>query len=168
VQAHSSPANLEAVGLKRNESMIAFFDLDLNRIAHSSHDYPWPSPGACARCGHPKVWGHGLVPTIIEGFDAALKIRRYRCPMCGCIIRLRPRGYFVRHQTEAKTIRRTLWHRLVIGRWPRGCIANRGRHWLCALKRNTLAVLGVTGLCDLMAAFDRLVELGRVPVARTV
>jgi len=148
--------------------MIAFFDLDLNQIARSSHDYPWPCPAACARCGHPKVWGHGLVPMIIIGFADALKIRRYRCPMCGCIIRLRPTGYFVRHQTATKMIRATLSHRLETGYWPGGCISNRGRHWLAALKRNALAVLGVSGLCDLMAAFDRLVELGRLPISRAV
>jgi hypothetical protein len=79
--------------------MIAFYDLDLNNIAQGSGDYPWPSPSACGRCGHLKFCGHGLVSTIIEGFAAALMIRRYRCPMCGCIIRLRPAGYFQRHQS---------------------------------------------------------------------
>ena len=148
--------------------MIAFFDLDLNRIAQSSHDYPWPRPDACGRCGHDKVWGHGLVYMIIEGFAAALKIRRYRCPMCGCIIRLRPKGYFIRHQSERAAIRRMLLHRLETGGWPIGCITNRARHWLAALKRNAMAVFGFEGLKDLMAAFDRLVELGRVPVSRTV
>jgi len=148
--------------------MIAFFDLDLNQIARCGPDYPWPCPCACGRCGHPKVWGHGLVLTIIEGFAKALKIRRYRCPMCGCIIRLRPKGYFRRHQTDTVTIRRTLSHRLDKGRWPTGCIANRARHWLRALKRNALAVCGLAGLDDLMAAFDRLTDLGRVPVSRAV
>lgn len=148
--------------------MIAYFPLDLNRIARCSHDYPWPCPYACGRCGHPKVWGHGLVPMIIEGFAAALKLRRYRCPMCGCIIRLRPKGYFRRHQTDTATIRRTLSHRLNRGCWPGGCVVNRARHWLCALKRNALALLGVPGLAALMTAFDRLIELGRVPVCRAI
>jgi hypothetical protein len=37
--------------------MIAFFELDLNRIARNSRDYPWPAPGGCGRCQHPKLWG---------------------------------------------------------------------------------------------------------------
>jgi hypothetical protein len=148
--------------------MIAFFDLDLNEIAQSSGDYPWPRPCCCGRCGHPKVWGHGLVAIIFEGFAAALKIRRYRCPMCGCIIRLRPKGYFKRHQSKTTTIYSTLSHRLTTGCWPAGCVANRSRHWLASLRRNALAVFGFPSLDDLMTAFDRLVELGRVPVSRAV
>jgi hypothetical protein len=148
--------------------MIAFFDLDLNHIAQGSGDYPWPCPSACARCGHRKVWGHGLVPIIIKGFAAALMIRRYRCPICGCIIRLRPRGYFKRHQSDTATIRRTLAHRLVSGRWPPGCGCSSARHWLRALKHQALAVLGVPALSDLIAAFDRLLDLGRVPVSRSI
>jgi hypothetical protein len=105
---------------------------------------------------------------IFEGFATALKIRRYRCPMCGCIIRLRPKGYFTRHQSQTTTIRHTLSHRLATGRWPTGCIANRARHWLASLRRNALAVFGVRALADLLTAFDRLVELGRVPVRRAV
>jgi hypothetical protein len=148
--------------------MIAFFDLDLNEIAKSSGDYPWPCPCACGRCGHPKVWGHGLVAMIFEGFATALKIRRYRCPMCGCIIRLRPTGYFTRHQSETTTICGTLSYRLATGRWPAGCVANRARHWLASLRRNALAVFGIPALADLMAAFERLIEMGRVPVSRAI
>jgi hypothetical protein len=148
--------------------MIAIFDLDLKQIARCGHVYAWPCPLACGRCGHPKVWGHGRVPVLFEGFAAALMIRRYRCPVCGCIIRLRPKGYFTRHQTETATIRRWLSERVTTGGWPAGCVANRARHWLGALKRQALALFGVPGLGDLMGAFDRLVGLGRVPIRRAV
>lgn len=93
---------------------------------------------------------------IIAGFLYALEMRRYRCPMCGGVIRLRPTGYFPRHQTDTETIRRTLSYRLKGKRWPRGCIASRARHWLRGLKRNAVAFFGLPGLDDLMAAFDRL------------
>ncbi len=148
--------------------MIAFFDLDLNQIAQGSRNYPWPCPGACGRCGHSRLWGHGLVAMLIEGFAAPLMIRRYRCPMCGCIIRLRPKGYFKRHQSSTAAIRHSLAHRLAVGRWPPGGSGSRARHWLRALKRRALAVLGVPALCDLIAAFDRLLGLGLVPVSRAV
>jgi hypothetical protein len=47
-------------------------------------------------------------------------------------------------------------------------VTSRARNWLRALKRQSLAVLGVPALADLIAAFDRLVNLGRVPVSRAV
>lgn len=105
---------------------------------------------------------------IFTGFIRALRLRRYRCPSCGCIIRLRPKGFFSRHQSAAATIRDTLFARLDTGYWPRGCVTSRARNWLRALKRQSLAVLGVPALADLIAAFDRLVNLGRVPVSRAV
>jgi hypothetical protein len=39
---------------------------------------------------------------------------------------------------------------------------------LRALKRQALAVLGVPALSDLIAAFDRLLDLGRIPVSRAI
>jgi hypothetical protein len=148
--------------------MIAFFDLDLNQIEANKRNYLWPRPRGCGRCGHDTVWGHGFVLMIITGFAKALSIRRYRCPKCGCIIRLRPKGYFMRHQTETAEIRRILVHRLSTGRWPVGCVTNRARHWLKALKRNVLAVFGLEMQSDPLAAFYRLINLGRVPVSRAV
>lgn len=148
--------------------MIAYFCLDLKRIADEDPGYCWPRPSSCARCGHPKTWGHGFVLMIFAGFTHALRIRRYRCPCCSCIIRLRPTGYFKGHQSATATIRDTLATRMGTGFWPRGCVTNRARHWLRALKRHALAVLGVPALADLMAAFDQLLDLGRVPVSRAI
>jgi hypothetical protein len=148
--------------------MIALFLLDLNKIAENGRDYAWPRPDNCPRCRHPRVWLHDFVQMIFDGFDQPLCIRRYRCPECGCIIRLRPKGFFARHQSDATTIRAALDHRLEKGRWPYGCIGSRARHWLAALKRNTVALFGLPALHDLMAAFDRLLSMGRVPVARAV
>ena len=148
--------------------MISFFDLDLKQIADDGRNYPWPRPSVCGQCGHPKVWGHGFVAMFIAGFLHALEIRRYRCPKCGCVIRLRPTGFFPSHQTDTATIRRTLTHRLANPHWPADCVAGRAGHWLRALKRNVAAILGLPGLDDLMAAFDHLVSMGRVPVRRTI
>jgi len=39
---------------------------------------------------------------------------------------------------------------------------------MAALKRNALALLGLPAMADLMAAFDRLISMGRVPVSRAV
>jgi hypothetical protein len=148
--------------------MIAFMELDLKRIASGDPDYCWPRPSRCGRCKNPTLWSHGLVAVIFARFAQALWIRRYRCPACGCIIRLRPKGYFTRHQSDIATIRKTLLTRLNSGCWPRNGVTSRAGHWLRALKRQVLAVLGVPAMADLIAAFDRLIVLGRVPVSRVV
>ena len=105
---------------------------------------------------------------IFQGFAKALSIRRYRCPSCGCVIRLRPLGYFKGHQSPKTLIRETLAARIDSGHWPKSSPSSRARNWLRALKRHALAVLGVTALSDLVIAFDQLVKLGRVPVSRTI
>jgi len=147
--------------------MILSIFLDLKKISRLGRDYPWPRPERC-RCGNNRLWGHGFVRMLFDGFSRALKMRRYRCPVCGCVIRLRPKGYFTRHQCGIASIRSTLAHRTETGRWPADCVTNRCRHWLSALKRNAVAVLGMQALSDLMVSFERLISFGRVPVSRTV
>ena len=122
--------------------MILHIDLDLKHVDRLGRNYPWPRPKHC-RCGSSRLWGHGFVWMFFDGFSMALEIRRYRCPLCGCVIRLRPEGYFKRHHTDTSTIRRTMVQRIGTGHWPADWAANRGRHWLLALKRNTIAVLGM-------------------------
>jgi hypothetical protein len=102
------------------------------------------------------------------GFSRPLEMRRYRCPLCGCVIRLRPKGYFPRIQTAEATVRRILAFRIATGCWPAGEITNRCRHWLAALKKNAIVILGVAWRKDLMAAFDELIGRGRVPIRRTI
>jgi hypothetical protein len=114
------------------------------------------------------VWGHGFVQVCFEGFCQPLEMRRYRCPLCGCVIRLRPKGYFRRIQSDTASIRRTLDFRITTGLWPAGTITNRCRHWLAALKRNAVVILGIGWGRQLMEAFDKLVGMGRVPVRRTI
>jgi hypothetical protein len=165
---HRSPTWRPTGLYHKGSAMIAFFDLDLNQIATDTKKYLWPRPDDCGRCGHDKVWGHGFVLMIITGFAKALSMRRYRCPKCGCIIRVRPKGHFKHHQTGAAEIRLILAQRLSTGRWPPDCVTNRARHWLKALKRNVLAVFGLEMQNDPLTAFDRLIDLGRIPVSRAV
>ena len=148
-------------------SMILPVCLDLKKIAQSARNYCWPQPLSC-RCGSPTVWGHGYVLVGFTGFSHPLKIRRYRCPLCGCVIRLRPEGYFPRIQTAEATVRRILNYRITKGYWPADAITNRSRHWLAALKRNAIVILGIAWKKNLMVAFDELCSMGRVPIRRTI
>jgi hypothetical protein len=84
------------------------------------------------------------------------------------VIRLRPKGYFSRIQTAEQTIRRILAYRIATGFWPAGAVTNRCRHWLAALKKNAVVILGIAWRKDLMAAFDELIGRGRIPIRRTI
>jgi hypothetical protein len=57
--------------------------------------------------------------------------------------------------------------RVTTGSWPREQQPT-GRHWLAALKRNAVGILGISWAKHLMPAFGRLVAIGRVPVQRTI
>lgn len=147
--------------------MILSIFLNLKQIEKLGRNYCWPRPSAC-RCGNRMVWGHGFVQVCFTGFSQPLQMRRYRCPVCGCVIRLRPKGYFTRIQTDTASIRHILGIRSTTGSWPAGTPTNRCRHWFCALKRNAVVILGITWGNHLLVAFDRLVAMGRVPVRRTL
>lgn len=58
--------------------------------------------------------------------------------------------------------------RVTTGSWPAGTATNCCRHWLAALKRNAVVILGISWAKHLMPAFGRLVAIGRVPVQRTI
>ena len=147
--------------------MILPIFLDLKKISQLGKNYCWPRPRSC-HCGNRMVWGHGFVLVCFAGFSHPLEIRRYRCPVCRCVIRLRPKGYFPRIQTAAAQIRCILDFRITTGCWPKGTVTNRCRHWFAALRRNAITILGIGWSQHLLAAFDRLADMGRVPVCRTI
>ena len=167
VAALNRPKNPGPYGPPKTRAMILLICLDLKKISQLGRNYRWPRPSSC-RCGNRTVWGHGFVPVCFAGFAHPLDIRRYRCPSCGCVIRLRPKGYFTRIQTDAASIRRILKHRIITGFWPAGVSTNCCRHWLAALKRNAVLILGIGWAKALMDSFDRLIAVGRVPVRRTI
>ncbi|NOY53666.1 MAG: hypothetical protein GXP58_08600 [Deltaproteobacteria bacterium] len=73
-------------------------------------------PGSCPRCHSDRLWGHGFVERLFDGFSVPLLIRRYRCSLCGCIITLRPDSHFPRIQAPKEEIRSALSHRIATGR----------------------------------------------------
>ena len=167
MSAPNRPNNRGPKAPPKTRPMILFINLDLKKIAQLGRKYRWPRPSSC-RCGNHMVWSHGFVQACFAGFSHALEMRRYRCPLCGCVIRLRPKGYFARIQSAKASIRRILDYRISTGFWPAGKSTSRWRHWLAALKRNAVVILGITWGQQLMAAFDRLLDMGRVPVSRTI
>lgn len=152
----------------KNSILIFFVAVKIKEVFALGRKYPWPRPVMCPRCNDNRVWGHGFVLAYFDGFCEGILLRRYRCPGCGCVIRLRPSGYFPRFQASIDTIRLCLSQRLTLGRWPPGLFRSRQRHWLRALRRRTIAYLGKIWSRGLMAAFDCLLRQGANPVSRSI
>ncbi|CAO0823067.1 hypothetical protein DFAR_3460046 [Desulfarculales bacterium] len=55
-------------------------------------------------------------------------LRRFLCPACRAVIRLRPRGYWSRSQALVEIIRRSLANKLARGRWAPGLPRSRQRY----------------------------------------
>ena len=153
---------------QKEKKMILSADVLLKNIFVKGRFFGWSRPDSCPRCNHWKVWGHGFRRSLFEGFDVPLYLKRYRCPCCGCIIVLRPSSHFNRFQTSKTAIRSALNQRIAHGKWPPSDHPGRLRHWLRNLKRQTQAHLTLRFRGGLMAAFDRLVGMGIVPVSRSI
>jgi len=149
--------------------MIWHVAVELNEVAAQGRNYPWQRPEPCMACGRFRVWGHGFVHRYFDGFAQALLLKCYRCPGCGCVVTSRPKGYFPRIRSAVESIRLELHHRLERGQWlGSGPSGSRMRYWLRNLRRQALAWLGWGGETGPFAAFDRLLEMGIVPVGRAI
>ncbi len=148
--------------------MILPVTANLKEIEEKGRNYQWVRPEVCVRCRGSRLWGHGFVESWFDGHVRALLLRRYRCPVCGCVIKLKPREFFRRFQATKESIRFHIIRRLKTGKWPQGCSSARCRHWLRALKRQTMAYLSIEWIGRLPEAFDRLTEMGKVPVSRAI
>lgn len=150
----------------KNGPMILSVCVKLKDIDEQGRNFCWPTPRGCPRCGSTRIWGHGFVLAYFDGFAFGVWLRRYRCPDCNCIIKMKPEGYFNRFQVPILTICDCLKQRLSSGRWNTKLSASRQRHWLAALKRKALACFGIG--TDLLAAFSLFMNMGRTPVSRTI
>jgi hypothetical protein len=147
--------------------MVLFIEANLDEINDKGRNYLWTRPDNCPRCLNYKVWGHGFVEACFDGFNNPLLLKRYRCPICGCVICYRPITHFKRFQAPIQTIRDCISYRLNTGRWPNGLPRSRQGHWLRALKKRVIAFLGNTWSC-LIDAFDHLIKIGQIPVSRSI
>jgi hypothetical protein len=145
--------------------MIISVSVFLKDIFEQGRDFKWAKPPKCPRCHSIRLWGHGFVAAFFDGFSESVWLRRYRCPDCRCILRIKPKGYFPRFRATIATIRCRIEDRLLKGRWPPGLLKSRQRHWLSALRRKAAAFFGLDS--DLIWVFEGLIGLGQVPVSRS-
>ena len=113
--------------------MIIFVSVCIKEIVAKGRDFPWPRPDECPRCNGRRIWGHGFVPAFFDGYSCQVFLRRYRCPDCHCVLRLRPLGYFKRFQAPIEKIRSSIAFRLQNRRWPPSLSRARQGHWLRSL-----------------------------------
>ena len=146
--------------------LLLFVDVCVKEIFEKGKAYVWPRPSRCPRCGG-RIWGHGYVEAFFDGFGKALFLRRYHCPDCRVVLRLRPREYFPRFQAPLVTILSCLSHRLQFRHWPSYVSRQRGGHWLRALWRRIRSDWGFGWRGDWEAAFRDFWRRGVVPVSRS-
>ena len=145
--------------------MVLFVEVKLKQIFEQQRDYPWPRPERCPRCQECRPWGHGFVVAYFDEYPRGLFLRRFRCPGCRCVIRLRPKGYFQRFQASVQRIYACLRQRIVDARYDTQISRSRQRHWLRALQRRVAAYLGQGFRSRLLEGFSVLLQRSRVPVA---
>lgn len=148
--------------------MLLFFSVILKELSEKGRDYPWPRPQKCPRCGAHGIWGHGFISAIFDGFNQPLFLKRYRCPHCRCVVRLRPSGYFSRFQSPLGVIRESISTKEDKGVWLKGLSRSRQAHWWRALKHRIAAFFGNAFQGTMTEGFDRLYALGRSPVCRAI
>jgi hypothetical protein len=148
--------------------MIIFSAVKLKELFKKERNYPWQKPQACPCCNSHRLWGHGFAGAIFGGFIRPLLLKLYRCPDCGCVIRLRPKGYFRRFQASIETIRSSIVCKSATNRWIAGVERTRQCHWFRALRRRIKAYLTETWVEGVVAGFDYLLQLGQTPVSRSI
>ena len=153
---------------QHDNAMILHTFVKLKDLFKMGRDYPWQKPGTCPNCNSFRIWGHGFVLAYFDGFKQALFIKRYRCPDCNCVIRMRPREFFSRFQAPIETIRSSICERLNKGKWLPHISRTRQAHWFRALKRRVLAYLGNSPQMRLDEAFDYFASQNVAPVSRSI
>jgi len=148
--------------------MVMFFVVKLKDLFEKQREYPWQKPDNCPCCNSQRLWGHGFAEAIFDGYDKPLLLKLYRCPDCGCVIRLRPKGYFKRFQASVETIRSSITLKSTKNRWLSVISRTRQGHWFRALIKRIKAYLTETWAGGIVAGFDRLLQLGQAPVSRFI
>lgn len=152
-----------------NKILILFVEVCVKTLVEVGRQYRWERPERCPKCRGVRVWGHGYVAAYFdEAGSQSVYLKRYRCPECRVVIRLRPSGYWRRIQATVATVRQCVLDRLEKGRWPPGSNPARQRHWLRALKRQVRTHLGISSAQDLAQGFSELLRRGVGAVSRAV
>jgi len=148
--------------------MVLFIPVILKTLFVQGRKYAWSRPAVCPQCRSATIWGHGFAEAIFDGYSRPLLLKLYRCPDCGCVIRLRPQGYFKRFQAPVEIIRASILCKSACNRWLAGINRCRQCHWFNALKKMITAYLTDIWRKGVVAGFDYLLQRGQIPVSRAI
>ena len=147
--------------------MIIFVAVNLKKIFTLKKKFPWPRPKICPNCRAHKVWGHGFLLAYFDEFNSGILIRRYRCPNCCTVIRMRPAGYLSRFQAPIEIIRSSIASKALKRKWLSALDRTRQQHWFRGLVRRAKAFLGNTWKQGMVKVFDHFVSNKMNPVTRS-
>ena len=152
----------------KSGQMVIFFRVILKKLFKFGKKYPWPEVERCPRCGSHRLWGHGYVTAYFDGYAGLFWLKRYRCPDCRCVIRLRPEGYFKRFQASIESIRSSVVSKVTRDKWIGGIGRSRQCHWFRSLKRRIALHLIFVRDQGIIAGFDYFCMMGQIPVSRAI
>jgi len=145
--------------------MIIECKVSIKNILEQEKEFTWPRPESCPKCGDTVIWGHGFVLCYFSFLASGIFLKRYRCPCCGCIIKMKPSGFFKQVRTPIKMIKIFLEKRIKNNKYLRGIPRNTQHHWFVNLKRNIEACLGEIYKNRLLDGFQRLIDMNVIPVS---
>jgi hypothetical protein len=151
---------------QKGNPMILSLAVGLNEILEQGPEFLRLRPEYCPNCRGNRLRSHGFVQVFFDGCPDQVRLRRYRCPECRCIIRLRPAGYFKRFQASIHTIRSSIASLFCTGRRPVHLSRSRQDYWLRNLSRRICARFGLAWLDRLLEGFDSLIGAPDPPVSR--
>lgn len=108
---------------------------------------------------------------MLKYFDVSREgiwLKRYKCPVCGTIIIIRPKGYFPRFQSPIATILKSVSLKESKDKWVKGISRSRQQHWFKALRRRVIAVFGNAWHFGLAEAFKHFTDAGVAGVSRAI
>ena len=148
--------------------MIIEVKADIKEIFELGKKYKWQKPTKCSQCQESRLWGHGFVLCFFDGFEQGLYLKRYRCPYCRTVFKLKPKGYFKKFQADTRVIFSSILSRLYKNRYLPGISWSRQHFWFTSLQRNITAYLSNTWNNGIAAGFLKLFRMGKIPVTSSI
>ena len=142
---------------KKTIKMIIKVKADIKEISKQGKNFIWQKPSKCMRCKDSKLWGHGFVLAFFDGFDQGVYLKRYRCPYCKTVFKLKPCGFFKRFQASIRQIFASIMSRVYKSRYLPELSWSRQHFWFTALKRNIAAYLSNSWNQGVIAGFIKLI-----------
>ena len=90
---------------------------DIKQIFKQGKNFTWPKPSRCPHCNDSRLWGHGFVLSFLMDLIKGVYLKRYRCPYCKTVFKLKPYGFFKRFQASLWQILTSIMSRLYTDRY---------------------------------------------------